>query len=106
MMNSKTYETGIIGNCAFMAHVKRDTNISWLCWPRFDSSFVSGSLLDDVKGGEFSILPISKEHTSKQYYIENMNVLRRSEGHTSKLKSLMRLSNAVFVLQKKQIKEI
>lgn len=76
MMNIKTYETGIIGNCAFMAHVKKDTNISWLCWPRFDSSFVFGSLLDDVKGGEFSILPISKEYTSKQYYIENTNVLR------------------------------
>src|SRR3546814_5548343 len=96
MMNSKTYETGIIGNCAFMAHVKRDTNISWLCWPRFDSSFVFGSLLDDVKGGEFSILPISKEHTSKQYYIENTNVLRteitseRSEEQTSELQSLMR----------------
>ncbi len=72
----KTYETGIIGNCAFMAHIKKDTNISWLCWPRFDSSFVFGSLLDDKKGGEFSILPISTEYTSKQYYIENTNVLR------------------------------
>ncbi|HUH19884.1 glycoside hydrolase family 15 protein [Albibacterium sp.] len=72
----KTYETGIIGNCAFMAHIKKDTNISWLCWPRFDSSFVFGSLLDDKKGGEFSILPISSEYTSKQYYIENTNVLR------------------------------
>lgn len=76
MMNIKTYETGIIGNCAFMAHIKKDTNISWLCWPRFDSSFVFGSLLDDVKGGEFSILPTSKEFSSKQYYIENTNVLR------------------------------
>src|SRR5690606_9356268 len=54
----------------------RSTNISWLCWPRFDSSFVFGSLLDDKKGGEFSILPISSEYTSKQYYIENTNVLR------------------------------
>src|SRR5690606_1930050 len=50
--------------------------ISWLCWPRFDSSFVFGSLLDDEKGGKFSILPTSKEYTSKQYYIENTNVLR------------------------------
>ena len=73
----KTYETGIIGNCAFMAHINKNTNIEWLCWPRFDSSFVFGGLLDDEKGGEFSILPPSnREYSSKQYYIENTNVLR------------------------------
>ena len=76
-MYIKTYETGIIGNCAFMAHIKKNTDISWLCWPRFDSSFVFGNLLDDEKGGEFSILPSGKkEFTSTQYYIENTNVLR------------------------------
>lgn len=76
-MRIKTYETGIIGNCAFMAHVKKDTNIAWLCWPRFDSSFVFGNLLDVDQGGEFSILPADgKDFTSKQYYIENTNVLR------------------------------
>lgn len=73
-MYNKTYQSGIIGNCAFMAHIQRDTNISWLCWPRFDSSFVFGGLLDDDKGGEFSVLPHG-EFTSKQYYIENTNVL-------------------------------
>lgn len=70
-----SYESGIIGNCAFIAHVRQDTNISWLCWPTFDSSFVFGSLLDAEKGGEFSILP-PDNYTSSQYYIENTNVLR------------------------------
>ncbi len=70
-----TYDSGIIGNCSFIAHVKRDTNISWLCWPTFDSSFIFGSLLDAEKGGEFSILPLG-EYTTKQYYVENTNVLR------------------------------
>lgn len=75
-MNEKhLYQTGIIGNCAFLAHVNLNTDISWLCWPRFDSSFVFGGLLDKKKGGEFSILP-KGEFTSKQYYIENTNVLR------------------------------
>lgn len=75
MAEQHLYQTGIIGNCAFMAHVNKNTDISWLCWPRFDSPFVFGSLLDKKKGGEFSILP-QGEYTSTQYYIENTNVLR------------------------------
>lgn len=73
-MQRHTYQSGIIGNCAFIAHVQMDTNISWLCWPRFDSSFIFGSLLDKKKGGEFSILPAG-EFSSSQHYIENTNVL-------------------------------
>jgi len=73
-MQRHTYESGIIGNCAYLAHVQKDTNISWLCWPRFDSSFVFGSLLDKHKGGGFSILP-DCTFTSEQHYIENTNVL-------------------------------
>jgi GH15 family glucan-1,4-alpha-glucosidase len=75
MAEQHLYQTGIIGNCAFIAHVNKTTDISWLCWPRFDSPFVFGSLLDEKKGGEFSILP-QGEFTSNQYYIENTNVLR------------------------------
>lgn len=73
-MQRHTYESGLIGNCSYLAHVHKDTNISWLCWPRFDSSFVFGSLLDQQKGGEFSILPNGEFH-STQRYIENTNVL-------------------------------
>ncbi len=69
-----TYNTGIIGNCAFLAHINKNTNVDWLCWPRFDSTFVFGGLLDKKKGGEFSILP-DGEYTSNQYYLENTNVL-------------------------------
>jgi GH15 family glucan-1,4-alpha-glucosidase len=75
MAEQHLYQTGIIGNCAFIAHVNKNTDISWLCWPRFDSPFVFGSLLDKKKGGEFSIVP-QGEYTSTQYYIENTNVLR------------------------------
>lgn len=69
------YNTGIIGNCSFIAHVNKNTDISWLCFPRFDSSFVFGSLLDKNNGGEFSIKP-NGEFSTNQYYIENTNVLR------------------------------
>jgi GH15 family glucan-1,4-alpha-glucosidase len=73
-MKRHTYNTGIIGNCAFLAHISTDTNVEWLCWPRFDSTFIFGGLLDKEKGGEFSILP-KTEYTSHQYYLENTNVL-------------------------------
>ena len=75
MEKSHLYQTGIIGNCAFLAHIHKNTNVSWLCWPRFDSSFVFGGLLDEEKGGHFTILP-QDEFQSSQYYIENTNVLR------------------------------
>ena len=73
-MAKHTYNTGIIGNCAFLAHISTNTNIEWLCWPRFDSTFIFGGLLDKKKGGEFSILPQSG-YTSHQYYLENTNIL-------------------------------
>lgn len=73
-MERHTYQTGIIGNCAFLAHINKNTNVDWLCWPRFDSSFVFGGLLDEEKGGEFSILP-QGEYSSRQYYLENTNIL-------------------------------
>lgn len=72
-----TYELGLVGNCAFLALIGTDTAVRWLCWPRFDSSFVFGSLLDAGKGGEFSIRPAGGAMlSSQQYYLENTNVLR------------------------------
>ncbi|MDQ0106320.1 Glucoamylase (glucan-1,4-alpha-glucosidase), GH15 family [Chitinophaga terrae (ex Kim and Jung 2007)] len=73
-MERHTYQTGIIGNCAFIAHINKNTNLDWLCWPRMDSTFIFGGLLDKEKGGEFSILP-EGGYTSYQYYMENTNVL-------------------------------
>lgn len=74
-MAKHTYQTGIIGNCNFLAHINLNTNIDWMCWPRFDSPFVFGGMLDKEKGGEFSILPVD-DYTSNQFYAENTNVLR------------------------------
>ncbi|MBF0101942.1 MAG: glycoside hydrolase family 15 protein [Desulfobacterales bacterium] len=69
------YNLGIIGNCAYIAYIDTFANVQWLCMPRFDSSFVFGSLIDDQIGGEFSISPKSENFSSKQYYIENTNIL-------------------------------
>jgi GH15 family glucan-1,4-alpha-glucosidase len=73
-MKKHTYNTGIIGNCAFLAHIGTNTNVEWLCWPKFDSTFIFGGLLDKKKGGGFSILP-EDPCTTHQYYLENTNVL-------------------------------
>ncbi|MEQ9303424.1 MAG: DUF5911 domain-containing protein, partial [Marinoscillum sp.] len=74
-MQRHTYDFGVIGNCAFTAHINKDTNISWMCWPRFDSSFIFGRLLDEEKGGEFSVKPIEPSFETNQYYVENTNIL-------------------------------
>ena len=71
-----TYDMGLVGNCAFLGLIRKDTSVAWLCWPRFDSSFVFGSLLDSRKGGEYSVRPAAgQEFESNQYYRENTNVL-------------------------------
>jgi len=74
-MNRHFYNHGLIGNCAYLALIDTDANVSWLCWPRFDSSFLFGGLLDPEKGGEFSIRPASEHYESRQYYVENTNIL-------------------------------
>ena len=74
-MEKHLYETGLIGNCSFLAHIHKNTNVVWLCWPRFDSSFIFGGQLDAKKGGEFSVMPDDKTFTSDQYYLENTNIL-------------------------------
>ncbi len=65
---------GLIGNCSYNALVDRG-KIAWLCWPRFDSSFLFGSLLDEERGGEFSIRPAGDFESSVDY-LENTNILR------------------------------
>ena len=69
------YDSGIIGNCSYIAHVNKNTNISWLCWPTFQDSFVFGGLLDEQAGGRFDILPADQDYESEQFYKENTNIL-------------------------------
>lgn len=68
------YNMGIVGNCSYMAYIDTHAAVKWMCMPRFDSSFLFGSLLDSQKGGEFSIIPAG-DYEAKQSYIPNTNVL-------------------------------
>jgi GH15 family glucan-1,4-alpha-glucosidase len=74
-METHKYNMGIVGNCSFLAYIDLNANVKWMCMPRFDSSFIFGSLLDEAKGGEFSITPYPGEYKSKQYYLKNTNIL-------------------------------
>ena len=81
MEQRHTYKLGLIGNCSFQALVDTSAEVQWLCWPKFDSSFIFGGLLDDEKGGEYSINPQRPIKSRNQYYIKNSNVLC-TEIHT------------------------
>ncbi len=74
-LKSHKYKLGMIGNCNFSGLIDDRANIKWMCWPRFDSSFIFGSLLDEKKGGKFSISPPGDQYTSRQDYLENTNML-------------------------------
>lgn len=75
MPSKHTYPFGIIGNCSYLAHINNRADIKWLCWPRFDSPFIFGSLVDEQQGGHFSIQPAVEGYKSRNYYLENTNVL-------------------------------
>ena len=66
---------GLIGNMRTTALVGMDGSIDWLCFPHFDSPSVFAAILDDGKGGRFTIAPISNGVKSKQYYWPDTNVL-------------------------------
>ncbi|MBN1411767.1 MAG: glycoside hydrolase family 15 protein [Spirochaetales bacterium] len=68
------YDYGVIGNCSYIAYIDSKAAVRWLCLPRFDSSFIFGSLLDREWGGEFSIEP-AENHESEQKYLPNTNIL-------------------------------
>jgi GH15 family glucan-1,4-alpha-glucosidase len=66
---------GIIGNLRTAALVGLNGSIDWLCLPRFDSPSVFGAILDDAKGGRFSITPTVEGARHKQFYWPDTNVL-------------------------------
>jgi GH15 family glucan-1,4-alpha-glucosidase len=69
------YDMGLIGNCAYLAYISTNADVKWMCMPKFDSSFLFGSLLDEEKGGHFYVRPATPQFENLQYYIENTNVL-------------------------------
>jgi GH15 family glucan-1,4-alpha-glucosidase len=66
---------GIIGDLNTIALVGLNGSIDFMCYPQFDSPSIFASLLDDKKGGFFSISPEFAEMKTKQLYLPDTNVL-------------------------------
>lgn len=66
---------GLIGNMRTVALVSRDGTIDWWCHPIFDSPSVFAALLDEAKGGHFTLRPAEESATSRQMYFPETNVL-------------------------------
>jgi GH15 family glucan-1,4-alpha-glucosidase len=69
-----TSTLGIVGNCSYSALIDGGS-VEWLCWPRPDSSFVFGPLLDRERGGTFAVEGVDTPNVTQEY-VENTNVLR------------------------------
>jgi GH15 family glucan-1,4-alpha-glucosidase len=66
---------GIIGNMRSAALISVSGDIDFFCYPEFDSPTVFCSLLDENKGGGFSLRPSSDTFHLKQCYVPETNVL-------------------------------
>src|SRR5437762_91143 len=71
---SKIQDYAIIGNGRSAALISRQGSLDWLCWPRFDSPSLFAALLDEEKGGRFSIAPTSYNKVTRNY-IEGTPIL-------------------------------
>ena len=71
-MNNLNY--GVIGNCRSAALVSDKGSIDWCCLPDFDSPSVFAKLIDNAKGGFFSVV-VDDKYTISQKYLIWTNVL-------------------------------
>lgn len=79
MTYKRLEEYGLIGNMHSAALVGRDGAIDWLCLPSFDSPAIFSAILDDEKGGSFSISS-ADAHDKRQIYFPETNVLTTRFG--------------------------
>jgi GH15 family glucan-1,4-alpha-glucosidase len=66
---------GIIGDLNTVALVGLNGSIDFMCFPDFDSPSIFAALLDEKKGGSFSICPVFTKMKTKQLYLPDTNIL-------------------------------
>lgn len=75
MAEAAIEDHALIGDRATAALVSRDGVIDFMCWPRFDGPTVFAALLDEARGGAFSIRPELADARTIQLYLPDTNVL-------------------------------
>ena len=73
-MYRRIADYGLIGDLHSAALVSKDGSIDYCSLPWLDSPTIFAALLDDEKGGFFSLQP-AEFFTSEQEYIPNTNIL-------------------------------
>jgi GH15 family glucan-1,4-alpha-glucosidase len=74
---------GVIGDLHTAALVSTDGDIDWLCLPRFDSPSVFAALLDQDRGGRFSVRCAGATRTKQMYLADSNILLTRFLGESS-----------------------
>jgi GH15 family glucan-1,4-alpha-glucosidase len=89
---------GVVGDCRAVALISKHGSVDWLCWPRFDSPAIFAAILDEEKGGFWSIVP-THSFEIKRSYIESSNVLKTDfvcDGGRATLIDLMVVATEEF----------
>jgi Glucoamylase and related glycosyl hydrolases len=74
-MSEPTYNAiedyGLVGDMHTCALISKAGSLDYMCWPVFDSPTVFCRLLDDKKGGFFSVKPyktVVDAHSKQRYF--------------------------------------
>ncbi len=74
-MIAKIHDHAVVGDGRSAALISRSGSLDWLCWPQFDSPSLFAAILDEERGGSFSISPAGS-FRSERAYLHETNVLR------------------------------
>jgi GH15 family glucan-1,4-alpha-glucosidase len=100
---------GLIGNMKTVALISMDGCIDFMSYPDFDSPTVFAKILDNEKGGSFSVSPQIKDYKTKQLYLPATAVLLTrffSEDGIAELTDYMPVSGGESISSNAVVREV